>query len=120
MAGWNLALRFLLELAALFAIGAWGWSLSEHWPRYLLMIGMPLVAPALWGTFNVPGDPSRSGKASVPVPGLVRLMIELAILGTGAYACYAVWSYPPALIYTAALIVQYMAGWKRLVWLIRQ
>lgn len=118
MAWWNLALRFLLELAAVFAIGAWGWSVSEGWPRYVLMIGLPLVAIALWGTFNVRGDPSRSGNAPVPVPGLVRLLVELIVLGSGGAAMFMVWSYPPALIYTGAVIIHYTAGWKRLVWLV--
>jgi hypothetical protein len=36
----NLAVRFLLELSALFAMGLWGWQQGEGLIRYLYM---PLV-----------------------------------------------------------------------------
>jgi hypothetical protein len=68
----NLALCFLLEIAALVAIGCWG--LDQHsgiW-HFIVGVGAPLIAAALWGTFAVPDDPSRSGKAPVPIPGVLR------------------------------------------------
>ncbi|MBN2245139.1 MAG: DUF2568 domain-containing protein, partial [Candidatus Aminicenantes bacterium] len=34
---------------------------------------------ALWGTFRVPGDSSSSGKAPIPIPGFLRLFLELVI-----------------------------------------
>ena len=58
----NLAIRFLLELAALFALGLWGWNAydgGESWQRILLMLGVPIAAALLWGLFAVPDDPSR-------------------------------------------------------------
>ena len=82
----NLLLRFLLELAALFSYGCWGWNAGDRWFRYLLMILAPLVGAMVWGTFTVPNDPSRSGKAPVPVPGWLRLILELTIFG---FACLA-------------------------------
>ncbi len=69
----NLALRFLLELAALGAMGYWGWTQHEGPVRWRWAIGLPLVAAVLWGTFAVPNDPSRSGQAPVPIPGILRL-----------------------------------------------
>ena len=63
----NLALRFLLELSALFAMGVWGWRYSEGWLRFVLALSIPIIAAVLWGTFAVPDDPSRSGGA--PIPG---------------------------------------------------
>lgn len=74
----NLVIRFLLELTALTAMGMWGWRLSDNWTRFILVIGVPIVAMAIWGTFAVPDDPSRSGNAPVEVPGIIRLVIELA------------------------------------------
>jgi len=61
----SLALRFLLELAALIALGLWG----AHQAGIALALALPATAAALWGIFAVPGDPSRSGKAPVPVSG---------------------------------------------------
>jgi hypothetical protein len=79
----NLALRFLLELAALLAMGAWGWRQGEGVVRFILAFGVPLLAAAVWGVFRVPNDP---GKAPVVVPGVLRLALELA------YFAFAVWA----------------------------
>ena len=84
----NLAIRFLLELAALLATGVWGWRQSDGWPRFILALGVPLVAAVLWGTFAVPDDPSRSGKAPVAIPGIIRLLIELGIFAFATWALY--------------------------------
>ena len=86
----NLTLRFLLEVAALVGLGLWGWSLSVGVVALTLATTFPLSAAIAWGTFNVPGDPSRSGNAPVPVPGAVRLVLELAVLATGAAAYRAI------------------------------
>jgi hypothetical protein len=66
----NLALRFVLELVALFAIGYWGWTQHTGVWQPLLGIGLPLLAAAAWGTFRVPDDP---GKPLVTVPGWVAV-----------------------------------------------
>ena len=50
----NLALRFLLELAALVGLGMWGWSMTDGWFKVVLAVAMPVVGAALWGTFAVP------------------------------------------------------------------
>jgi hypothetical protein len=63
----NLAVRFLLELAALYAFGRWGWNQRADFMRYVLMIGLPLIAATLWGVFRVPGDASANGNAPVAV-----------------------------------------------------
>lgn len=76
----NLLVRFLLELAALGAFGYWGWQQAEGALAYLLAIGLPVLTAVLWVTFAVPEDPSRSGHAPVPVPGLLRLLLELLSL----------------------------------------
>jgi hypothetical protein len=63
----NLALRFVLELAAWAASGVWGWHQGTGALRVVLALGIPLVEMVLWGTFRVPEDASSSGRASVPV-----------------------------------------------------
>lgn len=82
---WNLTLRFGLEIAALIGltVAAAG--------RFALpfVIATPIIAGAAWGIYNVPGDSSRSGNAALPVPGVVRLAIELAILFGAAWALVA-------------------------------
>lgn len=73
-------------MAALCAMGIWGWRLSEGWQRWVLVIGIPLLWAVAWGVFAVPDDPSRSGSAPVAVPGALRLLLEVAFFS------FAVWS----------------------------
>ncbi len=120
MAVWNLVLRFALELAALFAIGAAGWHLADTWPRYALVIVLPLTGVVAWGLFNVPGDPSRSGAAPVRVPGILRLLIELSVLGAGGAGFALVWGPTFGVCFGIAVLVHYACGWRRLAWLVRQ
>ncbi len=94
----NLAVRFLLELAALAAIGFWGWSRGEGVLRFVLALGLPLIAAVLWGTFRVPGDSSASGQTPVAIPGVLRLLLELAIFACATWALYDAGTVQPALI----------------------
>lgn len=115
-----LAVRFLLELSALAAMGIWGWRSDEGWLRFLLAIGVPLIAAALWGTFAVPNDPSRSGKAPIPVPGILRLLLELAIFGLAVWAIFDI-DYP-TIAWALGIIValHYVVSYDRIVWLLKQ
>lgn len=116
----NLAIRFILELCALFAMGMWGWRLSDGWPRFLLALVIPVVAAAAWGTFAVPDDPSRSGGAPIPVSGTVRLLLEVAIFGVGAWALWAV-GYPQwGASFAIVVILHYAISYDRIVWLLGQ
>ena len=113
----NLALRFLLELAALFSLGYWGWTQHEGILRLLLGLGLPLVAAVLWGTFRVPGDP---GDAPVAVTGILRLILEVIVLGSGVWALYASGQTTPALIFAALLLFHYAISYDRMIWLVNQ
>jgi hypothetical protein len=116
----NLAVRFILELAAWGAMGYWGWTQAEGPLRFVLAIGLPVAAAAIWGTFAVPNDPSRSGRAPVPVPGVVRLGIELVTFGFGAWALYDTGSSTLSLVFAAIVVVHYLVSYDRVAWLIRQ
>jgi protein involved in polysaccharide export with SLBB domain len=61
----NLALRFVLEIVALIAVGYWGWTAATGVLGYVLAIGLPLLAAVFWGTFRVPGDDSGSSTGDV-------------------------------------------------------
>jgi len=120
MAGWNLALRFGVELAAFTALALAAWKLSSGNLRWVAVIAVPIVAATIWGVFNIVDDPSRSGEAPVEVSGWIRLAIELAILGGGA-AAFAIAQRPTIAISIAVLIViQYATSWSRVEWLLQQ
>jgi hypothetical protein len=85
--GANLALRFLLELCALVALGYWGFKTgSGMLTRIALGIGAPLVAAIVWGPFVAPGAPVS---LSLPLTLLLQaLVFGSAIAGLGATASW--------------------------------
>lgn len=84
----NLVVRFILELVGLFSLGYWGWTQHAGILRYVLAIGLPLIAAVLWATFRVANEPN-SGDPIIAVPGLVRLLLELAFFVAATWALYA-------------------------------
>ncbi|MDX8530524.1 DUF2568 domain-containing protein [Mesorhizobium sp. VK25A] len=119
-AWWNLTLRFLLELAALLGLGMAGWSLSAGFWRWILAAALPLLAAMLWGTFAVRDDPSRSGGAPVPVPGALRLVLELVILCGGAAGFYLTGHAAIGIVMALLIALSYAFSVDRLGWLLRQ
>jgi hypothetical protein len=114
--GWQLVIRFSLEIAAQIAIGLWGYRLAG-WPR---AIALPVICAGLWGSFAVVGDPSRSGKAPVPVPGAVRLAIEGLVFLSGAAALAAMGMWLLFGFYVAALALHHAQTVPRVRWLLSQ
>lgn len=116
----NLAFRLFLELAAYFALGYWGWTQHEGIWRFVWGIGLIAVAAVIWGTFAVPDDPSRSGKAPVPVPGAVRLVIELAFFAAGTWAFFVadrpIWGLALGIL----TVIHYGLSYDRIIWLLKR
>lgn len=115
----NLVFRFILELCALAALAYWGWTQHSGLLRYVLAIGLPLVAAVLWGTLAVPGDRSRSGKAPVPVPGVIRLLLELAFFAAATLCLYGAGQTTLAWILGAAVVLHYVLSYDRIAWLLQ-
>jgi hypothetical protein len=113
----NLAVRFGLELAALWAMGYWGWTQHAGPARWLWMLGLPLIAAAAWGTFRVPNDP---GPAPVAVRGWVRLLIEAAVFGGAVWALFAAGRGGWAWVLAAIVAVHYAVSYDRIGWLLRR
>lgn len=66
----NLTLRFVLELAGLYAFGAWGWIQHAGSMRYLLVIVLPLIAGDPLGLFRVPWRCQRERERRCRCPRL--------------------------------------------------
>jgi hypothetical protein len=111
----NLALRFLLELFGLFALGYWGWTQHSGLPRILWTLGLPLLAAFLWGTFRVPNDP---GKAPVAVTGWVRLLLEIVYFGGSVYLLYLAGQPGWALAFGLVTLLHYIISYDRLAWML--
>jgi hypothetical protein len=114
----NLAIRFLLELGALAALAYWGWTQHEGLLRVVLAVGLPLAAAIMWATFAVPGDRSRSGRAPVPVPGAVRLLLELVFFASAAWALYDAGTTGLAWVLAVVVILHYAVSYDRILWLL--
>lgn len=114
----NLAVRFLLELTALLATGIWGWRQGEGWIRFVLALGIPVILAAIWGTFAVPDDPSRSGSAPIVVPGIIRLAIELAIFAFATWALHDLGTTRLSLIFGIIVTIHYIISYDRIVRLV--
>lgn len=114
----NLLVRFLLELAGVAGLFRLGAVLGDGGSGIALGVVLAAAGIAGWGVFNVPGDRSRSGKAPVAVPGPVRLIVELAVLGIGAVGWWLAGPVGFAWAYTIALVAHYALSWDRLAWLL--
>ena len=114
----NLAVRFLLELTILLTMGMWGWKLSDNWMRFILALTIPIIAMIIWGVFAVPEDPSRSGEAPIPVPGAIRLIIELTFFGIGSWMLYNLGYAKVGLVLAIIVVIHYIISYDRIIWLL--
>src|SRR5947209_5753546 len=97
--GANLGVRFLLEVAALAAMGYWGFQAGETaFARILLGIGAPLVLAVLWGTFAAP-------RSLLLVVGAPKTLLGLFLLGAAALALAVAGQPALALAFGALILV---------------
>ena len=116
----NLGFRFLLEMTAIIIYGYWGWHASPGPLRYLLALGLPLIAAAIWGTFRVPEDSSHSGKAPIPIPGALRLLLEFAFFSLAVFLLLTSGKEGLGLIFGGAVFIHYLLSYDRIFWLLKQ
>lgn len=116
----NLMLRFLLEIAAISAVGIWGWKQGTDWDRFLWAVLLPIIFMTVWGVFAVPKDPSRSGNAPVPVAGWLRLLIELGIFSSAAWALYDLGFVQTSVLFSWICLIHYLVSYDRIKWLLKQ
>ncbi len=97
--GAKLALRFLLELCALIALGYWGFTTgSGAIAKVALGIGAPLVAAVVWGVFVAP-------RAPVALPGVVVLLLQVVVFGSAAAGLVATGHRTLALAFAVVVVI---------------
>ena len=113
----NLALRFGLEILLLIIFASWGWNKFAGIARYLVAIGLPLIAATAWAVFKVDGDPH---KAIIAIPGWLRLIYELLLFTMAAFMLLSLkldrWAY----IFMIVSILHYVVSYDRVVWLLNK
>jgi hypothetical protein len=112
----NLALRFLLELAALAALGYWGWVSHDGVARWLWTVGLVVGVATVWGVFRVPGD---GGPPVIAVPGWVRLLIEAAVFCGATAAIIAAGHTTLGVVFGVIVVVHYAVSYDRVVRFLR-
>ena len=85
--GFNLAIRFALELAAIAALAYWGTQTGSGVVSWLLAIAAPVAFIVIWARFLAPKSERR-------LPARRRIPLELVLFGLTAAAlasAAAVW-----------------------------
>jgi hypothetical protein len=98
MAQANVALRFLLELAGIVAVGYWGYHAIDGVGRWLVAIGAPALLIVFWALVVAPG-------ADVPIPQQVREVIGSIVLLAAAGALYAAGAQAAGLAFAGLVIL---------------
>ncbi|MEQ8438815.1 MAG: YrdB family protein [Ilumatobacter fluminis] len=112
--------RFLVELAALACWAVVGWEVGGDGFGWVLAIAFPVVAASTWATFRVPGDLSAGQGGPIPVPGIVRLIIELDVLVLSAVFAIVVGRVVLGAVVLVAIVVHYLLTMQRVRWLLAQ
>ncbi len=95
----NLALRFLLELCALVALGYWGFQTGQGLLSKIgLGIGVPLLTVVIWVMFIAPN-------AVVHLPEPIPFVLGLIILGLAAAALAAAGHSTLALVFGVIIVI---------------
>lgn len=116
----NLALRFILELAAIASLIIWIIKKFEGIPMLILVISIPVLFASIWGIFAVKGDPSRSGKTVIQTPGWARLILEFIMFAVSGLALYAANFFTASLIFLGIVVLHYIISYDRILWLLRK
>jgi hypothetical protein len=105
----NLALKFVLELAAFAALAYWGATTGTGAVPVLLAIAAPGAAIALWAIFAAPKSERR-------LPLATRVPLELAIFALAALALLAAGSTGAAAIFAALALLNavLLGAWGQL------
>lgn len=114
----NLGVRFILEIVALISVGVWGWNRTDGSLKYIFAIGLPILLGAIWGTFAVPDDPSRSGQTVIATSGVIRLIIELGIFSIATLAIYNQGQQKFSYVFATIVILHYLISYDRVLWLL--
>jgi hypothetical protein len=100
-------------------MGHWGWTAHDGLARWLWAIGLPLATAVLWGTFAVANDPSRSGQAPILTPGIIRLLLELAIFAIAVIVLRLSQHGTLSMVLAIMVLIHYALSYDRILWLWR-
>jgi hypothetical protein len=105
----NLAVRFLLELSLLVVFGMWGFRAGgSTLVKWLLGLGLPLLAAVLWGMLLAPAARNRLQEPW-------RLIAEVVLFGLAVAALFSIglrnWGWALAAVFAVNRLLIYV--WKQ-------
>lgn len=98
LASTNLAIKFLLELAALALLAYWGAVVGVGVWALVLAVAAPSLMIGLWGRFAAP-------RAARRLPTPVRIPFELGLFSLAAGAGFTAGAHSVAAIFVVAAVV---------------
>lgn len=116
----NLLFRFLLELIVLGVVAIWSWKSFEGWPGTVLAFIIPFGMAVIWGSFAVPDDPSRSGKAPIPISGTLRLFLELVFFSFAVWCLFDMGLSVPGKVFALLILAHYVVSGDRIRWMLKK
>lgn len=102
----NLAVRFILEIGVLVALGYWGWKTGNGTMRWVLAVGSVVAAIVVWSLFVSP-DPT------IELARPIRLVIEFVVW---AAAAAALWATGLRALAVAFIVVAVVSGTLNYIW----
>lgn len=112
--------RFLLELVAFGSIGFAGWHLGDGGIiGWVLAAAAVIAAATAWGALTVPDDPSRNPTVVIPVPGWLRILVEVVVFGLAAWSLWVFVSRAASETFLTAIGIMMLIGWDRIWWMLR-
>lgn len=94
----NLAVKFLLELAAFALLAYWGAVTGSGFGAVALALAAPVVMIAVWGTFAAPRAPRRLAAPA-------RIPLELGVFALAGAAGFAAGATVAATIFAVIALV---------------
>lgn len=103
----NTVVRLVLLAFALFTLGFWGYMAWPYpFPALFFVIGAPLFAAVIWWLF-------RSRRGPLTSDPLGRAIVEVAVMGSAAYAWFSL-GYPiVAAVFAAVALVSGLIHFRR-------
>lgn len=101
-------------------LGIWSWTSFEGWQGTVFALLIPFVIAVMWGAFAVPDDPSRSGTATVPIPGVLRLLLELMFFFFAVWCLYDLGYSLLWRVFGLLVALHYFMSADRVKWLIKK
>lgn len=109
-------LQFVMELASLFGIGLIGWNVVDRGiPGAILAVVMIIATGTVWGRFRTPGFVPTGREPQNPVPGKVRIAIELTVFVIGIFGLWYGGYANTAVAVTVALILMLIVARDRYI-----